>query len=232
MIGSITFSEKPEVAKSTWRLAKSLLDRLIFASLDPIYTINFANPFGEPDLARQSDLATRQSIQRVSMNLIKLVLTFPNALQTWLDPKLHEETCHPKRKKNGLHSMRVQLHPGTRTQNRPQLEAMIEAAVQTSLVDIYLAGPSAATISPEVTPGTETQDQTDLETKHGHYGAKRNKATERTKKRRSEDRLSPWASLQMALVFPNVPSGCKTKTTESIVCGYWVVIGSSWESES
>ncbi|KAG5589976.1 hypothetical protein H5410_040490, partial [Solanum commersonii] len=35
--------------------------------------------------------------------------------------------------------------------------------------------------------------------------AKRNKATEKTKKRRPEDRLNHWASHQMAIVSPNVP---------------------------
>ncbi|WMV50183.1 hypothetical protein MTR67_043568 [Solanum verrucosum] len=38
-----------------------------------------------------------------------------------------------------------------------------------------------------------------LGTKHGHYGAKMNKATERTKKRRPEDRLKHWVSPGMIL---------------------------------
>uniref|UniRef100_M1A2T3 Uncharacterized protein n=1 Tax=Solanum tuberosum TaxID=4113 RepID=M1A2T3_SOLTU len=38
-----------------------------------------------------------------------------------------------------------------------------------------------------------------------HRGTVRNKAADRTKKRRPEDRLNHWASRRIALVSPNVP---------------------------
>uniref|UniRef100_M1E001 Retrotransposon gag protein n=1 Tax=Solanum tuberosum TaxID=4113 RepID=M1E001_SOLTU len=43
-----------------------------------------------------------------------------------------------------------------------------------------------------------------LGTKHEHYGSKRIKEAERTKKRKPEDRLNHWASRRLALIWPNV----------------------------
>uniref|UniRef100_M1DH69 Integrase core domain containing protein n=1 Tax=Solanum tuberosum TaxID=4113 RepID=M1DH69_SOLTU len=54
-------------------------------------------------------------------------------------------------------------------------------------------------------PKNEVLRYLDLETKHVHYGAKRDKEAETTKKRRPEDCRSHWASRRMALVSPNVP---------------------------
>ncbi|KAG5580597.1 hypothetical protein H5410_051224, partial [Solanum commersonii] len=46
----------------------------------------------------------------------------------------------------------------------------------------------------------------EFEAKHRHYLAKRNKTTEKTKKRRNEDRLMHWANRRMALTLPKVQS--------------------------
>ncbi|KAG5571719.1 hypothetical protein H5410_061485 [Solanum commersonii] len=45
----------------------------------------------------------------------------------------------------------------------------------------------------------------EFETKHGHYLAKRNKTTGKTKKRRPEDRLMHLASHRTAFTSPKVP---------------------------
>ncbi|KAG5620234.1 hypothetical protein H5410_005452 [Solanum commersonii] len=57
----------------------------------------------------------------------------------------------------------------------------------------------------------------ELETKHGHYGAKWNKVSERTKKRKLEDHQRHWASRQIALVSPNVPDQHVTEQFRDVV---------------
>uniref|UniRef100_M1DVV2 Integrase core domain containing protein n=1 Tax=Solanum tuberosum TaxID=4113 RepID=M1DVV2_SOLTU len=70
-----------------------------------------------------------------------------------------------------------------------------------------LQGMGAHSYSPKkIEPGFEKQARyLELETKHEHYGEKRNKAVERTKKGSLEDRQSHWVNHRMALILPNVP---------------------------
>ncbi|KAG5604928.1 hypothetical protein H5410_026420, partial [Solanum commersonii] len=55
----------------------------------------------------------------------------------------------------------------------------------------------------------------EFEATHGYYLAKTNKTTEKTKKRRHEDRLNHWVIRRMALTSPIVPSAHRRTVLQS-----------------